>query len=87
MQQAYICDYCSKQGKKSEIETHEKYCKYNPENRSCLTCKHLYKHPLLVPLCTRNEDDEEIPYKNDLPDYPIDCPNYERGVPRTEGGF
>lgn len=79
MQQAFICDFCSKQGKKSEIELHEKYCKYNPENKSCLTCKHLYKHPQLVPLCTRDELEEEISY------YPQDCPYYERGLPRTEG--
>ena len=44
---AYICEYCASMKRpqrpyldKAPVIWHEKRCFYNPENKTCFTCKH-----------------------------------------------
>lgn len=35
-----MCEFCGCLGTAEDIEAHEKVYKYNPETKSCMTCKH-----------------------------------------------
>jgi len=43
MKEACLCDYCKRVGTKEEIIEHEDYCVFNPENKTCYTCKNSIK--------------------------------------------
>jgi len=39
MENVLMCDYCDFVSKnKMEVLWHEKYCDYNPDNKTCLSC-------------------------------------------------
>lgn len=62
---AYHCDYCKKYSKsESYMKAHEKECFYNPETKSCATCKYYSQKDNIVhieeciarmstPVCTK----------------------------------
>ena len=39
MKLIYRCEYCSETGTAEEITKHEQDCMYNPNKKSCFTCK------------------------------------------------
>lgn len=45
----YQCEHCYKRKlmNKSAMKKHEKECWYNPENKTCVTCKYVEIYPKL----------------------------------------
>lgn len=39
MKPAYKCEYCDKVSSEDVIREHEEKCLYNPENKTCYTCR------------------------------------------------
>lgn len=43
MKQVFKCDFCSTTNPDSErMKNHENGCNFNPENKTCMSCKHSF---------------------------------------------
>ena len=73
------CEHCSKTLSSSEIRImikHEKECDLNPENKTCMTCKHRYNNDTLI----NSSDDtcaKGLSFSKRLEEnYTSECPSY-----------
>ncbi|MDD4188274.1 MAG: hypothetical protein PHX04_05935 [Bacilli bacterium] len=55
MKQVFQCDYCTTILPKIECQIHENICSYNPENKSCYSCKNARLHKNKLEYCKLNK--------------------------------